>query len=378
MIHDHRPPIGCADLGIGQVLLIISDGQRHLIRHQPLIQQIHGQHIRHLPDHQPGLGMIVGLMEHLPRRNGIGRRAVSPDVPDRAGLVAPGMIDQELRIDPEEPIQQIFIMELPRLPQRASGHIPHGVHPIAFQLSRIPRPHTPKIRKRPVPPQKPPITQLVQLRDPHSILVRWDLLGHDVHSDFTKVKIGADPGGGRDPGLRQHLPDQLPGQLMGCHMIGLEIGRGIDEHLIDGIDMDILRCDIPQIHLIDPGTALDIMPHPGLGDDEPQFQRRILLQLRGITGLPPEGLPRRLLPSGGVDLPDTLYRLKKPCPTGNSAGLQRRRYRQTDRLLRPALVRHHQMGGQRIHAPFDALLRGIERFQIDRDILPLPLHAPTS
>ena len=78
--------------------------------------------------------------------------------------------------------------------------------------------------------------------------------------------------------------------------------------------------------------------------------------------------PRRAAPAERIRFPDALPDLKQPPPAGEAAALERGRDGQTDGLVRPALVRHDEVGVQRIEAALPALHGGEEGFQVDRDI----------
>ena len=71
-----------------------------------------------------------------------------------------------------------------------------------------------------------------------------------------------------------------------------------------------------------------------------------------------------------IDLLNTLKHFKKPRPAGNAICFQGRRNSQTDRFLRPAFIRNHQIGGQRIELALNAFDRSIKAFQVDRNISP--------
>ena len=124
--------------------------------------------------------------------------------------------------------------------------------------------------------------------------------------------------------------------------------------------MDILRCDVFQVHIVDPGTPFHVVGHPGRSHNVVQRQTGVGFQsgiVRGGTGELP---PRRGAEPLGVDLPDVLYHLKQPSPAGDSPGFQAGGDRQTDGLLGAAQVRHHKVGGQGIEAALDAFDRGVE------------------
>ena len=177
------------------------------------------------------------------------------------GFVSPGMVDQKLCVYTEKLIQQIFIMKILRLPDRASGHITHGVHSILCQLPGIAPSYTPEIGDRLMSPKLLPVAPLCQLCDPHTICVRCHMLGHNIHGDLAQIHIGADPCCSRDTGVSKYIPDHGHGKLMGCHTVCWQISGHINKYLINGIHMDILRCHIFQINIIDSRAVLHIPCH---------------------------------------------------------------------------------------------------------------------
>ena len=83
--------------------------------------------------------------------------------------------------------------------------------------------------------------------------------------------------------------DKVAGQLkevsnentgMGGELVGIQVVRHIHEHLVDGVDNDVLRGNILEINLIDTGAVLHVVRHSRRRDDEVNRQRRVCLQLR--------------------------------------------------------------------------------------------------
>ena len=68
-----------------------------------------------------------------------------------------------------------------------------------------------------------------------------------------------------------------------------------------------------------------------------------------------------------VDLADPRDHLKKTGASGYSDRLERRRHRKANGLFRSALIGDDQICSQRVATARNALDRGVERFQIDRD-----------
>ena len=279
------------------------------------------------------------------------------------------MIDEQLRIHTEQLIEAVAAVGA-RL-ERKPGKLPHGINALMGQLFCDSRAHPPEIRQGSVIPQLPAIGHFVQVRHPHSILVRGDVLGHNVHCHLAEVQVGPHPCRGRDACGIDDFQNQLFCQPPGIHMVELQVGGGIDKHLINGIDMNVLRRHILEINLIDVAAVLHIVCHSGRGHDVIQFLFRVAFQLHIVTGAACKGFSRRPLLPQGVDLTHPLNHFKESGPAGNAVSLQRGCHRQADGFFRPAGVRHHQIGGQRVQFPLHALHGSVKGFEINGDILPV-------
>ena len=154
------------------------------------------------------------------------------------------MVNEQLRVHTKLLIQQRLIMKVIGFAQRTPCHIAHGVKPQFFQPPGVAPAYPPKICQRPMIPEVLPIAHFIQLGDPDAVLIRLHMLGHNVHCHLAKIEVCTNARGGCDAGIGQHILDHPGSQLPGCQAIGFQIGCGIDEHLIDGIYMDILRCHI--------------------------------------------------------------------------------------------------------------------------------------
>ena len=285
------------------------------------------------------------------------------------------MIDQQLRIDSEHMVEKVFIIIIGRLSQGAPCDISHCIQSLFLQLLCVSAPDPPEICQRTVGPERPAVRHLIELRDPHAVLVRRDMFRPDIHRCFAQIQVRTDSRCRCDPCRLEHIQDHFPRQLPCRHLIGPQIRRRVNEHFIDGIDMDILRGDIFQVHLIDLAADLHIARHLRRRCHKIHRKRGIPLQLRSLAGRPCKLPSRRALPPGCIDLPDFLFHLKEPRPAGDAVSLQRRRDSKADRLLCTAPVSHHQIRCHRIQSPLHTFDRGIKRFQVDRDISPL-LHPP--
>ena len=257
------------------------------------------------------------------------------------------MVYQKLCIYAEEPVQQLFIVIVALPSYGASCHIPHGIQSVGSQPLCRASTHSPEVGDGYMVPEQLSVASLIYLRYPDSVLVRVHMLRHYIHGDLRQVHVGAYPRRCGDPGLLLYLSYHLYGQFMGCHIIDMQIRCHVDEDLIHGISEDILRCHIAQIYAVYPGTVLHIQRHPGLRC------HKVKAFLSGH-----------------------LHHLKESGPSRYSQCLQSRGHCEADSLFRPALVRHHEAGSQRIQSTLPALYGCVERLQVYGNICPAALcHA---
>ena len=169
-------------------------------------------------------------------------------------------------------------------------------------------------------PQGAAVAHLVQLRDAHPVLVGLGVLGADVHGHLRQVEVGAHAPGGGDAHGALDVQNHPGGQLLGGEAVGVQVTGHVHEHLVDGVDMDVLRGHIFKIDLVDLCTVLHVQGHPGRGHDIVQAHGGISPDLgvvpRTVGELPAGGLPAALL----VDLLHPLDHLEQPGPAGNTIG----------------------------------------------------------
>ena len=272
------------------------------------------------------------------------------------------MVDQQLGVDAEQLIQQIFVVKLRVFAHGTPGDIPHGAQSHLFQLLRIAGADPPEIRQGAVRPQLLPVAQLVQLGDAHAILVRRNVLRHNVHGHLGKVQICPDPGGGRDAGVFQNVQNDLHGKLLRGHAVELQVICSVNEHLVDGVGVDVLRGDVFEVNIVDGRAGLHIKRHLRGRDDVVDLQFPVLAQFIVIVGFAGEGAPGSGIPAQCVDLPDLLHHLEQSGAAGDAEGFQGRGDRKADGFVGAAGVGHHQIGGHGVQPPLDALHGGVEGF----------------
>ena len=300
-------------------------------------------------------------MQHLSGGEAAALRAVGFDVPDRAGLPAPGVVDEQLGVYAEHAVERLRVRET------EARHVAHRIKPAGGEPFGVARAEPPEVRQRLVIPEQLAVAALGQLRNADAVLVRRTLFGPDVHGDLAQIEVRADPRRGGDAGGAEHVLNDAHGKIMRGLMAHAEIHRRVDEDLIDGIDVDILWRDVFQIDLIDLRAHLDIPGHLRHGDEIAQ-RLAWVGKLRCVRGLALENVVRRQSAALVVDLLHPAHNLKQPCASGNAVRLQRGRHRKTDRLRRAALIGHNQMRCERIEIPVPAGHGGIKGLQVDRNI----------
>ena len=129
-------------------------------------------------------------------------------------------------------------------------------------------------------PKLTPELHLIHLCNADAVLVGGDVLRHNVHCHFAEEEVRADSCGCCDAGCLKHVEDNLHSKVMGGELVGVQVVRHIHKHLVNGVDYDVLRCDVLEVYLIDAGAVLHVVRHPGRCNDEVNRQRRLCLQFR--------------------------------------------------------------------------------------------------
>ena len=306
---------------------------------QVLIHQVGAEQVGHFLEHQQPFLVGIGPGQHLACVQAAVIGLVVFDIAQARGLDAPGVVDEQLRVDAEQ------VVEIALVGQRHGGHVAHGVQAAALQRPGRAGADVPEIRQRAVGPEQQLVVRFVQLGDAHAVLVGGFLLRHDVHAHLRQVQVRADAHGGSDAGGIEHVTDHGHGHQMrrghalplGFVPIQVQVGRGVDEYLVDGINVNVFFGNIPQIDFVDLGADPDVFRHARRGDD--------VIHL---------GM------GGGFVEADFFLGLEQARAAGHADGLQRRAHGQADGLVRAALVRHQQPRRQRVQMPGVTLHAGIK------------------
>ena len=243
------------------------------------------------------------------------------------------MVDEQLGIFAEQAVQQILVA------LRAERNIAHGEHAVLLELFRVAAPHTPEISDGLMRPQSAAEAHFVERGNAHAVAVGRDVLGHDVHRHLAQEQVGADAGCRGDAGRVQHIEDDLHGEFMRGQTVGVQIAGHIHEHLVDGVDDDVLGRDVFHIDGVNAVAVLHVIRHARRCDDEIHGEGGVALQFGEGERRAGELMPRGIVAAADIRFPDALAHLEQPSAAGYAVAFERRRDGETDGLVRAALVR---------------------------------------
>ena len=208
--------------------------------------------------------------------------------------------------------------------------------------------HTPEVREGLVRPKLVPELHLIQLCNADAVFVGGDVLRHNVHCHLAEEKVCADSCCCCDTGCFQHIEDDFHGEVMNRELVGVQVVRHIQEHLVDGVDNDVLRGDVLEIDLIDAGAVLHVVRHPRRRDDEVNGQRRVCLQLREEVRCAAQPASRCVKLPPDICFLYALLDFKQPPTPGDTVALEGGCNGKADGLVRPALICNNKICVQRI------------------------------
>ena len=284
------------------------------------------------------------------------------DVLHARRLDTPSVVDEQLCLYAKETIEQILVIVLRRLAEGAACNIAHGIEAVCLELCSVALADAPEVRERAMRPERLAIAQFIQLCHTYPVRIGFHALGNDVHGDLCQVEVRPDAGGRGNAGLLQHLPDEAQGKVVCGDMQGVQIARRVDEHLVDGVDVDVRRRNMPQIDLIDAHAVCDVECHARRGNVVGDAEVRRCGELCRIRCLTREPVLRRTVFPLGVCVPHGTDDLKEARTAADAVHFERRGYGKADRFRRAAFVCDDEMRRQRIQTALDAFHRGIEGF----------------
>lgn len=129
-------------------------------------------------------------------------------------------------------------------------------------------------------PQKLPILDFVQFRNSDAVFVAWDVLCHDIHSDFREVQIRTDATRRRNAVRTQYRLNDPCHQFVWRYVVERSIRRHIDEHFVDTIYVNVLRREKLQVDAVYFRRHLQISRHTRHRDDIVDVEIPCRLQMR--------------------------------------------------------------------------------------------------
>ena len=88
----------------------VGDGKHDLAGHFVLRHQVQDQHFGHFAGNQFRLVERIGSHEYLAAAERMGGGPVGLDIGHRTAFPAPGVVDEQFGVHPEEFVQQLFVL----------------------------------------------------------------------------------------------------------------------------------------------------------------------------------------------------------------------------------------------------------------------------
>ena len=134
---------------------------------------------------------------------------------------------------------------------------------------------------------------------------------HNIHSHFTEKEVCADPCGCCNAGCLKNIQNNLHCEVVGRQLIGVQIVSDIHEHFVDGIYDDVLRCNILQVDIVNPGAVFHVIGHAWRGDNEVNREVWVFKKFRMEAGGTFQLVSRSVMLPSGVGLFNSLLNLKQ-------------------------------------------------------------------
>ena len=292
----------------------VADVEGDGARDQILFHKIETHEIHHFFDDEPSLLEGIVTAQNLSAGKAVCAGTVVFDIGNGDGFPAPRMVDQKLRVHPEQFIQQVFIR---------AGNIAHGADAEGVEPSGGAGTHAPEVREGLVGPEGFAVAFLREFAD--KII---GVFGGDIQCNFRQIQVGAYAAGGAYAGLFIDILHDPEAELSGGEPVEREIIRHIHESLVDGVDMDVRFGNIFQVDGINIRGDIHISLHTGRRHD-------IFYGFRNFKNAAAVFDSQRF--HGGGD--------------GKADG-----------FFRPRRVCHDQIGGHGVQTPLHAFHRGVKRF----------------
>ena len=248
------------------------------------------------------------------------RAPVGLDVCHSRRFPSPGVVDEVVGIAAEKAVEDRRVR---------SADVRHRVDADSVQPPLRPSSNHPEIPEGSVVSELTAIALFIE----DSPEVRT-VLGHHIHGDLRQIEIRSHATGGSDAGGGFHVLLNRSCQTPDVRPVEGGVGGTVEKGLIHGVDVDVLRGQVPEVDSVNPGGVVYVEVHPGHGLDVLQIFRN----------------------------------LKDPAAVSDPQGLEMGRDGQAYGPVSPGGVRHDQVRRQRIHLPLYAFDRGIEGFEVDAEV----------
>ena len=190
------------------------------------------------------------------------------DIPHCDRFDSEGVVNEDLAVDSECLIKPFLVPLCPLC------NITHREEAVPLEGAGLSGANHPEVREGPVIPEKVLVAVFIELCNPDAVFVGGGVLCYNVHRDLCEVEVGSDADGCGDSGGVEDIPNDCHGHDMrrvcaGSVCFGLvqvQIRCRINERLINGINVHILRRGIAEDDRINPGADLFIERHPGNSD----------------------------------------------------------------------------------------------------------------
>ena len=163
----------------------------------------------------------------------------------------------------------------------------------------------------------------------------WAVLGRDVERDLGEVEVGPDAAACGDARAGEDVGTDALAQLARRAPVEREVVGDVHEHLVDGVHVDVLRCEVGEVDAVDIRRTLDVERHA-----------------------------RR-----GHDVVDVGWDLEDAAAVAHTERLHGGRDGKADGLVAALGIGHHEPRGHGVEAALDALHAGVEALEVDAEVL---------
>ena len=171
------------------------------------------------------------------------------DVAHEARFSSPCMVDHQLGVNAKRLVEKIL---------RGVGYIAHREDPVSAQPICLSSGDTPKVCDRRMIPKLLFEQFLGQVAD---VILR--VFRGQVKSDFRKIQICADSGCCRNVQIICNLVHKKLRKALGIGLVHPKVCSNVNKCFVDGINVDVLRCDVIKVKPVDVSTVIYIELHPG-------------------------------------------------------------------------------------------------------------------